>query len=689
MFQALLSLFLLQVSDWTVMVYMCADNGMNEQSYRDIAEMMEIGSNERVEILVQLDNARWDSNPGVKRYLIEKGSLVLLENLGELDMADPYTLINFARFIKDSYPAKHYLLVLWDHGTGWRDPSSPQRSIIYDETDGNSMSIPQGELYQALSGVRDVLGRKIDVLGFDGCEMGMIEIAYDIKEFASIMLASEDLIPYDGYPYDKIISILSSNPKISPYDFAGDAVRMYIQTYKEISIPCTFSAIDLERIEKVEEVLRDLCKGSIPKDIREKVQTFRGGPEEESPSPKDEAVDLIDLLERIGYRVPDFVIESGHFGDCFSSAKGVSIWFPYYYLTFKRGCSSYRGLRFAKNVDWLQFLNRFYKSDDIPPSTPSLSSSMRGNNYWLYWTEAFDLSEVRYELREIRLGETITPVILIDSCDTEENFELEGFTISSKNSHSKGFSFYTGSGSNLESILTLRKELSLPYGGLLSFFIFYKTEEGYNFKKDVIYLETSEGGASWTRIDSFYGYSNNWEEHRYFIEPVSKFSFRFVYKTDRDVNLEGGFIDDIEVQAFINSRTVISNYSDTSFYFFNKPMGVYYYTVWGVDEYGNRGSASSLYRVEVKGYALPYSIPSPFSDSCWIYCDFPMDIKPSVYIYTLAGELIRKFSSDKIEGKKLFWDGRNRWGEEVSSGLYLVVVKGRGFRRIGKIAKIR
>lgn len=667
------------------MLYMCADNGMNEQSYKDIREMMKRGSNNKVEVVVQLDNASWDSQPGVKRYLIERDSLILLENLGELDMADPYTLINFARFVKDSYPAKHYFLILWDHGTGWRDFTSPQKSIIYDETNGNFMSIPKGELYRALSGVRDVLRKRIDVIGFDGCEMGMIEIAYDIKEFASIMLASEDLVPYDGYPYDKIINILCSDSKISPYDFSREAVRAYIQSYEETSTPCTFSAIDLGKIEKVEEVLRDLCKSSIPKDIREKVQTLRTDPKEERPSPKDESVDLIDLLERMGYEIPEIVIESGHFGDFFSSAKGVSIWFPYYYLTFKRSYSSYKDLRFAKDIDWLQFLNRFYKSDDIPPGIVSLSSSIKGNNYWLYWTKAFDLSDVRYELREI-----IQPsIIFTDPCERKENFELKGFTLSSKNYHSKGSSFYTGNGSNLENMLTLKRTLSLPYGGLLSFFILYKTEEGYNFKKDVIYLEISEDETSWARIDSFYGYSNNWEEHRYFIEPVSEFYFRFVYKTDRDVNLEGGFIDDIEVQAFTDSRTVASNYSDTSFYFFNKPRRVYYYTVWGVDEYGNRGSASLLYRIEVKGYALPYSIPSPFSDSCWIYCDFPVDEKPDVYIYTLNGELIRKFPFNKIEGKRLFWDGKNRYGEEVSSGLYLVVVKGRNFKRIGKVAKVR
>ena len=55
---------------WTVGIYMCADNGLNDQAYEDLAEMMEIGSTAEVNIIVQLDNAANDTHPGCRRMLI-------------------------------------------------------------------------------------------------------------------------------------------------------------------------------------------------------------------------------------------------------------------------------------------------------------------------------------------------------------------------------------------------------------------------------------------------------------------------------------------------------------------------------------------------------------------------------------------------------------------------------------------
>ena len=36
----------------------------------------------------------------------------------------------------------------------------------------------------------------------------------------------------------------------------------------------------------------------------------------------------------------------------------------------------------------------------------------------------------------------------------------------------------------------------------------------------------------------------------------------------------------------------------------------------------------------------------------------------------------------------LDWDGKNEAQRELADGLYIVVVQGRGFKKIGKIAKV-
>ena len=104
---------------WTLMIYLDADNNLESFSMRDLREMQEVGSTKNVTVIVQ-----HDTNGGTtKRYKVEKGSLTLLEDLGELDMADGATLQNFVSSTALAYPADHYALILWNHGQGWKGSS--------------------------------------------------------------------------------------------------------------------------------------------------------------------------------------------------------------------------------------------------------------------------------------------------------------------------------------------------------------------------------------------------------------------------------------------------------------------------------------------------------------------------------------------------------------------------------------
>ena len=86
----------------------------------------------------------------------------------------------------------------------------------------------------------------------------------------------------------------------------------------------------------------------------------------------------------------------------------------------------------------------------------------------------------------------------------------------------------------------------------------------------------------------------------------------------------------------------------------------------------------------------PYSMPAPFQDSCGIVVDFPAGTEVELRIHTLSGALVRALRPDPgllTPGDVVSWDGRNEAGREVAAGLYLVVVRGDGFSRVGRIAK--
>ncbi len=64
-----------------------------------------------------------------RRYLVTKNpssnptamSSTLMQDLGPTDMGLPQTLNSFITWGEQYAPAQHYLLDLWDHGSGW-DP---------------------------------------------------------------------------------------------------------------------------------------------------------------------------------------------------------------------------------------------------------------------------------------------------------------------------------------------------------------------------------------------------------------------------------------------------------------------------------------------------------------------------------------------------------------------------------------
>jgi hypothetical protein len=697
---------------------MCGDNSMNEQSYVDLEEMMQIGSSDKVKVVVQIDNVASSIEPNCRRYLIKSGQKELLANLGEIDMANPQSLIDFAQFVNSHYNAQKYLLILWDHGNGWPIgyySANSEKGVIYDQSSNNWIGVADGELRHAITEIKKILRKKVSILGFDACLMGMVEVASEITDGAEIMFASEEVTPWDGLPYNDLLTILTTQPNISASAFTKKMVELSADSYNNGSQgyePCTFSAIDLKQYVKAQKEFTNVCNIisryanlSEIRQSRNLVQTF--AIEHYPPTSTDDYIDLIDFLERIQNGInnqndqqklqqsieyfDDAVLEKRYVGSYLADAKGLAVWFPDNYIAFKRQLNDYSTLNWHKIVSWLSFLNNYYGIDDIKPTPVILLSYKPGNknDFRLFWNKSIDLAPVRYDLLETKN----INLIFSDYCDTILHWISEGFSTSAQHPYSQLKSFYSGTGNNLNNKITLQDSLSLPEGGLLSFQSLDSTEENYlltgQFKRDIFYVEISTNGADYQALDSFYGSNKDWNEHRYLLPKSEQLWLRFRYKTDATISESGVFLDDIKVYTFTDLRTVVTNTRDTCFYVFNIPQGKYYYFVIPYDSFGNKGFVSYGHEVSVKNYCEPFSLPSPFINDCKIYCDFPQQEKPDLYIYTLSGELVTKINNSAFRNDTVYWSGRNTKKKYVASGIYLILLKSNNFIKIGKIAKVK
>ena len=285
--------------EWTFMLFMAADNNLEAATSIDINELEKYGSTDEVNFVAQIDrNGNYDHDSelkwkGAKRFYIvkdkstKKMSSPAVKSLGDVDMAAPQTLIDFVSWTVKNYPAKKYALILWNHGTGWKEinpdvleadvgeiglpsgatpASTISYNISYDDTSKTSMNIPT--LGKTLAKIVDITDGPLERMGFDACLMQMAEVAWTTRQYSKCQLGSPDLEPERGWPYDKIAAIVTADPEISGIDLARKVTEAYAKSYSgcagaQGNTAVAISVIDQSMSDEFQSALDNFCKVAI------------------------------------------------------------------------------------------------------------------------------------------------------------------------------------------------------------------------------------------------------------------------------------------------------------------------------------------------------------------------------------------------------------------------------------------
>ncbi|MCP4687359.1 MAG: hypothetical protein GY859_04865, partial [Desulfobacterales bacterium] len=252
-------------ADWTIMVYMGADNNLSEAAEKDIEEMRSatFGSAVNVVVLAELSNQYSFSPPAYlsdyNTHLLEISGQTVTDvgsGLGNLNMGEPATLKWFIQNVTSSYPATRYALIIWDHGDGWRNtrwPDVVKRGAVEDQTSSSFMTLAQLSQGVQSSGV------KMDLIDFDACLMAMYEVAYEFIGLADYLVFSEDVEPGDGNPYTPILNELGANPFMTPAVLSQRIVTEFANSYQGGRESVTKSAVDMAEIQALHTGLQDLA----------------------------------------------------------------------------------------------------------------------------------------------------------------------------------------------------------------------------------------------------------------------------------------------------------------------------------------------------------------------------------------------------------------------------------------------
>jgi subtilisin family serine protease/peptidoglycan hydrolase-like protein with peptidoglycan-binding domain len=271
-------------SNWTVMVYMAAEKDLKPEALEDINEMEKIGSTVNSTVVVQVDLAaatgtsvRGELNSSPTRLLIDKDNDTNKINstkmmvLPEISMGSSTALTGFVQWAARCFPAENYVLVLWGNGDGWKSNPALPSGLLTDTEPGND-AMQMSELKGATDAIPKALNKtKLDILAFDAPLMATVEVATQVKNGTSIMVASQGTKIQTGseppskkntinWDYEDLIKRLNKDPKQSPTDYAKEMVKHASGAGVD-----TMSAINLMGIDGLNSEIDGLAS---PTDLR-------------------------------------------------------------------------------------------------------------------------------------------------------------------------------------------------------------------------------------------------------------------------------------------------------------------------------------------------------------------------------------------------------------------------------------
>lgn len=371
--------------DWTIMVYLNGKNDIEKDAVSAFNLMESVGSSDNVNVVAELGRRRGQKEDsrtwaGSKRYLVTKDddfktiSSPVKQNLPEADMGDYRHVEEFVAWAKREFPARRYMLILWNHGYGWTDPKGPQFKAISSDFETGHF-IRNAELGAML---RDIGG--VDVFGMDACLMQMLEVDYEIYKYAPVIVASEEVSYRYGFNY-AFLSTLEQNPTASPEELASYIVDGYASFYKVgMGFPVTLSAIRSSALEGLNARLNAWVDAAMASKDANAMRTARKGVLRFTSRPtyadlhhfvslvgaNTQSTDLIQKGSALMTYIDDMlVIRNGvakNNSSKFANAKGISVTIPVAEQDMRDPFgdaaygNKYGDLAFAKATKWPQFI---------------------------------------------------------------------------------------------------------------------------------------------------------------------------------------------------------------------------------------------------------------------------------------------------------------------------------------------
>ena len=271
--------------DWTVLMYIAGDNDLEPYAARMMQQIEDkCGSTDKINVVAQL--GRMDQKSlkklyagqgrqykptnidgdwsGIRRYYVTKQddrseaqeSKILSKNLGTTEdkqMSDATTLADFLVYGMKNYPSKHTMVVLADHGGGFLGAFTSDASAS-----GHGIMKPD-QIASAFKIAETATGKKPEVVDMVACLMATSEVAYEMKDRAKYLLASEEIGTTASFDYGPLVADIDAASQkgkaMAPKTLIKNIVHHYDDKPEAFK---TKSAVDLTKMDAVKDSVKGL-----------------------------------------------------------------------------------------------------------------------------------------------------------------------------------------------------------------------------------------------------------------------------------------------------------------------------------------------------------------------------------------------------------------------------------------------
>lgn len=379
---------------WTVMVHLAADNNLYSFGLEDMNEIEAGINSDDVNVLVLFDGTKQGDSAvyEVKRdpngknttfVSVPNTSLPFIPASKEIDSGDVNVVRQFGEWAIEKYPAQHYMVSFWDHGSGIfrKGVANTFFTTKGFGWDDNGSHMNTSDLSTLIPAFAKKAGQPIDIVGFDACLMAHAEIAYQVKGYADYLVASEELEPGAGWDYNGWMRNVTKTT--TPAQMGNALVKSYGESYASggsqnpggRSQDITLSNIDINAMTtKLVPAMNDLSAAltaALPAEkatftqVRGATQTFYNkdcadiGHFAKQLLASNASAGVKQAAQSVQQAVASSVVSEVRAGKC-ANATGIVVYFPNANQMYNAKYDNPSSIAFA-NESWRTFLKAFTK----------------------------------------------------------------------------------------------------------------------------------------------------------------------------------------------------------------------------------------------------------------------------------------------------------------------------------------